>query len=73
MKSNREATHNHKRIGAVAILESTTELARIVVTLSGDEFWVKQIDLTPVGAIDESKAGKKRVKANHAKPAVHAA
>jgi hypothetical protein len=64
MKSNREATHNHKRAGAVAILESTTELARIVVTVSGEEFWVKQIDLTPVGAVDASKASKKRVKAN---------
>lgn len=62
MKDNRQATHNHKRSGAVVILESTAELARVLVPASGDEFWVKQIDLTPLidGAVEKSKPAKKQ-------------
>jgi hypothetical protein len=62
MKNNQQATHNHKRAGAVVVLQSTAELARVLVPGSGDEFWVKLIDLTELGAVVEKpKAGKKAV------------
>lgn len=75
MKNSREATHNHKREGAVVVLESTMELAKVTVLKSGEEFWVKLIDLTPsaVGAAEESKSGKKRAKASLTKTGVRAA
>jgi hypothetical protein len=64
MKTNpqaAEATHNHKRSGAVIVLESTNELAKVLIPTSGDEFWVKIIDLTPIvaGAKVEAKPRKK--------------
>ncbi len=61
MKNNTQATHNHKRAGAVVVLESTAELAK-VLTPSGDEFWVKLTDMTPLvnGVIEESKPTKKQ-------------
>jgi hypothetical protein len=56
-----QATHNHKRAGAVRLLESTNELAKVVVPSSGDEFWVKLTDLTQVGSvIEKSKPAKKQ-------------
>lgn len=63
MKNNQHATHNHKRVGAVVLLESTAELAKVVIPTSGDEFWVKLVDLTLLvpGAIEKTKRGKKQV------------
>jgi hypothetical protein len=46
MKNKDEVTHNHKRVGAVIVLRSTTELAEVLVPSSGDRFWVKTADLT---------------------------
>ena len=61
MRNNREATHNHKRAGEVVLLESTAELAKVLVPASGDEFWVKLTDLTQLGAvIEKSKSRKKQ-------------
>ena len=62
MKNNQQATHNHKRVGAVVLLESTAELAKVLVAGSGDEFWVKRTDLTPWGdsVKVESKPGCSR-------------
>lgn len=65
MKNIQQATHNHKRAGAVVVLQSTAELARVRVSTSGDEFWVKLADLTElIDGVVESKAGKKRMKAH---------
>ena len=62
MKNNREITHNHKRAGAVVLLESTAELAKVLVPATGDEFWVRLTDLSQLvgGAIEKSKARKKQ-------------
>ena len=62
MKNNREATHNHKRAGTVVVLESTGELAKVLIPGSEDEFWVKLTDLTDLvgGVIEKSKPGKKQ-------------
>lgn len=60
MKNNDQATHDHKRAGAVVLLESTAVLGKVLTT-NGDEFWVKLEDLTLAGgAIEKTKAGKKR-------------
>ena len=61
MKNNREATHNHKRAGSVVLLESTAELAKVMLHASGDEFWVRLSDLTQVGSmIEKNKARRKQ-------------
>jgi hypothetical protein len=59
MKKTQQATHNHKRVGAVVVLQSTAELAQVVTTNSGDTFWVKLADLTELGADQEQKPGKR--------------
>jgi len=66
MKNNQQATHNHKRAGAVVVLESTAELAKVLIPASGDEFWVRLTDLTSLvgGVIEKSKLVKKRLKKN---------
>lgn len=46
MENINQATHNHKRVGAVVVLRSTAELAEILVPSSHDHFWVKRFDLT---------------------------
>ena len=46
MKNSNQATHNHKRVGAVIVLQSTRELAEVQIPSSGDHFWVKLTDLT---------------------------
>ena len=56
MKKIQEATHNHKRAGAVVVLQSTAELAQIVTVAGGDTFWVKVADLTPGNQVQ--KPGK---------------
>lgn len=58
MKTIHEATHNHKRAGAVAVLQSTAELAQ-VTTISGEAFWVKLADLTELPANRMEKPSKK--------------
>lgn len=62
MKNNQPATHNHKRAGAVVLLESTATLAKVMAP-SGDEFWVKLTDLTQLveGVVGESQTGKKQL------------
>jgi len=61
MKKNQQATHNHKRAGSVVLLESTTELGKVLMLVSGDEFWVRLTDLTPLvsGVIEKSKPSNK--------------
>jgi len=63
---NQQAKHNHKRVGAVVVLESTAELAKVLVAGSEDEFWVKRTDLTQLvnGVMVESKPGKKQLGTN---------
>ena len=60
MKNKQQATHNHKRVGPVVLLESTTELAKVLVLASEDEFWVKLTDLTLFGdnLIEKSRGAK---------------
>jgi hypothetical protein len=58
MKQIQRATHNHKRLGAVVVLQSTAELAQIVTVVSGDSFWVKVADLTQLAGDQEQKSGK---------------
>jgi hypothetical protein len=62
MKNNRQPTHNHKTAGAVVVLESTAQLAKVLILARGDEFWVKLTDLTESvgGVIEKSKPGKKQ-------------
>jgi hypothetical protein len=46
MAENRNATHRHKTRGPVVLLESTAQLARVLVVDQGDEMWVKLADLS---------------------------
>jgi len=66
MKAIQQATHNHKRAGAVVVLDSTEGLAKVLIPISGDEFWVKREDLTELvgGAVEETKVSKKESRAN---------
>ena len=63
MKNHQPATYSHKRAGAVVLLESTAELAKVLIPASGDEFWVKLTDLTRLvgGVIEKSKPGNKQL------------
>jgi hypothetical protein len=45
MSENRIATHRHKTHGAVVLLETTAQLAKVLVVDQGDEMWVKLTDL----------------------------
>ena len=63
MKSIHQATHFHKRVGDVVLLQSTPELAQ-VTTSASDTFWVKLADLTELGADGSNRAIKKESKAN---------
>ena len=62
MNKTGQATHSHKTAGAVVILESTAQLAKVSVPARGDEFWVKLTDLSELvgGAIEKGGPGKKR-------------
>jgi hypothetical protein len=55
-------THTHRKVGKVAVLESTESLAKISVVDTGEQFWVKNIDLTPVGVVlaVEPKVARKK-------------
>jgi hypothetical protein len=59
MKKIPQATHNHKRAGAVVVLQSKGELAQVVTTISGDTFWVKVAELTELASERVEKPGKK--------------
>jgi hypothetical protein len=65
VKNIEQATHNHKRAGAVLVLESAAKLARVRVLTSGDEFWVKLADLTELADAfaDQSTPSKKEPRA----------
>ena len=71
MKSISEATHQHRRLGAVVVLQTTSELAKIAIPVSGEEFWVKISDLSELGAEvpAKSKPAKKQTKAERANAA----
>jgi hypothetical protein len=58
MRNMNQATHNHKRVGAVVVLQSTAELAEILVPCSRDHFWVKRSDLTKLA--DDADTRKPR-------------
>jgi len=55
MKNNQEATHDHKRAGTVVVLESTAVLAKVLISTTGDEFWVKLTDLTLLTDLEVDK------------------
>jgi hypothetical protein len=59
MKKTHEATHNHKRAGAVVVLQSTGELAQVLTVTGGDTFWVKVVDLTQVPGDRVQKTAKR--------------
>ena len=61
MINNHATTYNHKRMGAVVLLESTAVLGRVLTPENGDEFWVKLSDLTQVvgDAIKKTKPGNR--------------
>ncbi len=63
MAENRNATHRHKTHGPVILLESTAQLAKVLVVDQGDEIWVKLADLTegahPVSKKTPRKSGGK--------------
>ena len=65
MNVTKQATHNHKRAGAVTVLQSTAELARVHVVTSGEEFWVKLSDLAELsgGVLPEIRPRKKTPRA----------
>jgi hypothetical protein len=65
MISTKQATHHHKRAGAVAVLQSTADLARVHVVTSGEEFWVKLSDLAELagGVAPEGTPRKKASRA----------
>jgi hypothetical protein len=46
MAENQSATHRHRTHGPVILLESTAQLAKVLVVDQGDEIWVKLSDLT---------------------------
>lgn len=46
MSENQNATHRHKTHGDVILLESTAQLAKVLVVDRGDEIWVKLSDLS---------------------------
>ena len=74
MSKIEQATHYFKRAGAVVVLHSTAELARIRVLTTGDEFWVKLTDVVELagGMMPESRPVKKasRVSRVNASPTV---
>ncbi|MGD0964761.1 MAG: hypothetical protein ABSA57_12785 [Candidatus Acidiferrales bacterium] len=59
MAENRNATHRHKTHGPVVLLESTAQLAKVLVLEQGDEIWVKLADLTEGAHVVTKKATRK--------------
>jgi hypothetical protein len=60
--NQQKATHRHSRAGAVVLLESTNQLAKVLVLDEQDEIWVRLVDLVPFGdgAVQKTQ-GKKPV------------
>jgi hypothetical protein len=46
MSEKGNATHSHRTLGAVLLLESSAELAKVLVVDRDDEIWVKRSDLS---------------------------
>jgi hypothetical protein len=63
MKNNQQATHGHKKVGTVIVLESTGQLAKVLIPTTDQECWVKLEDLTPLTevVIDKPKAHRTAV------------
>ncbi len=59
MTETRTATHRHKTHGPVILLESTAQLAKVLVIEQGDEIWVKLADLTTGAHAVTKKAPRK--------------
>jgi hypothetical protein len=59
MTDSRVATHRHKTHGPVILLESTAQLAKVLVLDQGDEIWVKLSDLTQGAHAVSKKAPRK--------------
>jgi len=59
MAEERNATHRHKTHGPVVLLESTAQLARVLVVEQGDEMWVKLADLSEGTHAVSKKAARK--------------
>lgn len=59
MKKIQAATHSHKRLGPVVVLQSTADLAQVVMTISGDTFWVKVAELTELSGDQLEKRSRK--------------
>ena len=49
MKNINQATHNHKRVGAVVVLRSTAELAEVLVPVQPRSLLGEEIRLNGVG------------------------
>lgn len=59
MTDSRVPTHRHKTHGPVLLLESTAQLAKVLVLDQGDEIWVKLSDLTEGAHAVTKKAPRK--------------
>src|ERR1700690_1251519 len=59
MAESRSATHRHKTHGPIVLLESTAQLAKVLVLDRGDEIWVKRVDLTEGSHVVSKKCPRK--------------
>ena len=59
MAEKQTPTHRHKTHGPVVLLESTAQLAKVLVVDQGDEIWVKLADLTEGAHAVTKKATRK--------------
>jgi hypothetical protein len=62
MKNTNQATHNHKRVGAVIVLQSTEELAEVLVPSSCDHFWVKRTELTKLDDDEDERKSRPHIR-----------
>jgi hypothetical protein len=61
MTGSDNATHKHRRLGEVVVLQSTTELAQVLTLDTRERMWVKQIDLSVLTEkVVPVRAGRKR-------------
>jgi hypothetical protein len=62
--NQQQATHRHSRAGAVVLLESTNQLAKVLVLDEQDEIWVRLVDLAPFGdgAVQKTHGNKGLIK-----------
>lgn len=54
------ATHRHKRMGEVVLLQSTVELAQVSTSSGGEKFWVKLADLSELAGNEVQDAPPKK-------------